>query len=70
VDVWMMRLLDPEWNGAAPRGKAYRAAADDIRTVASLVGIPPRDVQATVWTYTRRVALTGTRNEYLLNDGS
>jgi hypothetical protein len=68
VDLWMMRLLDPDWNERAPQGRAYERAADDIRFVASLVGKPPRDVQATVWTYIRRVTLTGTNREYILKE--
>lgn len=55
VDVWTARAAEgPTCGPRAPDGKRYRLIADAYRHAGTSVGHSPRDIQATVWTYSRR----------------
>jgi hypothetical protein len=55
VDVWAARAAEGHDNPNAPAGNRYKRIAAAYREAASAVGIAPRDMQAAVWTYYRRV---------------
>ncbi len=72
IDRWMVRvMMDDPFYGTSRGGtkdkatmsssKVYNALADCVREAARLIGINPRELQAIVWTYYRRIHLGRTR---------
>ena len=55
VDVHMLLLAGIE-SKASPNGWQYAAMSDAVRTIASEVGLPPRDVQAQIWVAGHKLA--------------
>lgn len=72
IDRWMVRIvMDDPFFGTKRGGthkkatmsgkRTYEAIAQAVKDAASLVGVNPRELQATVWTYYRRMHLGRTR---------